>query len=132
MKKLTVLYDDNCGMCSGFRKFFSAEPVYLELEFVGLNHPTVTSRFPWIGHFQPEKELVVVADTGEIYQGADAWIMVLYASRRFREVSANLSAPGMKGKAKAFCEFVSANRHGMSRFLGMKGDQEMCVLKGKI
>lgn len=131
MKRLSVLYDDRCGMCSGFRKFFAGEPTYVALEFLGLNDPTTRSRFPGIERLEPEKQLVVIADTGEVYQGADAWIMVLYATCRYREVSARLSAPGMKEKAQAFCEFISRNRHGMSRALGMKGDGQVCTVGGR-
>jgi predicted DCC family thiol-disulfide oxidoreductase YuxK len=126
MKKLTVLYDGECGLCGRARAHFLKEVTYLELEFLDLHDPSVETRFPGIHRLEPEKQLVVIADSGEIYWGADAWIMVLYATRKYRALSLRLgSNAAMKSMAREFCEFVSGNRKGLSQVMGIEPERKI-------
>ncbi|MGF1677761.1 MAG: thiol-disulfide oxidoreductase DCC family protein [Candidatus Methylacidiphilales bacterium] len=125
MKKLTVLYDAECGLCAGLRDRLARTEQWVELEFLPLQSPEVESRFPGIERWHPTQRLVVVSDHGAVYAGAEAWIMVLYATATYREVAIQMSRPGMKEKAQAFCEFLSSHRHEVSRSLGLRHATEV-------
>ncbi|MEM6822711.1 MAG: DCC1-like thiol-disulfide oxidoreductase family protein [Verrucomicrobiota bacterium] len=124
MKRLTVLYDGECGLCSRLKERLSAEPIWIQLEFLALQHPTVLERFPGVMAYEPSRRLVVISDSGGVYCGADAWIMVLYATRAFRELSMHLSDPLLKPLAKQVCEFVSQNRFAISELNGLKMERD--------
>ena len=117
MKKLYVLYDIECHLCGRISHWLSRQPAYVELQFIPLQSPEVTCRFPGIEQFQPGEQLVVVSDEGAVYQGSHAWIMCLYALREYREWSLRLAYPALLPFARRACELVSANRHALSRWV---------------
>jgi len=74
-------------------------------------------RFPGIEQYHPEKEIMVVSDTGEFWQGGPAWVMCLWALREYREWSQRLAHPLLLPMARRACALVSENRHSISRLL---------------
>ena len=120
IKRLTVLYDGECGLCGRLKQRLEGEPVWIELEFLALQDPTVAQRFPGIEAYEPTRHLVIISDTRDVYCAESAWIMILYATKAFRGLSLQLSAPGMKTLAKEACEWVSGNRKNISHWCGMK------------
>lgn len=81
--------------------------------------------FPQIEDFHPEREILVVADDGAFYRGADAWIVCLWATRQFREWSFRLAAPALRPLAARICQFVSKNRLHLSDLLRLRSDAEI-------
>ena len=79
-----VLYDAECGLCQRVRKWAMEQETLIPLEFLALQTSDLGERFVGIEAYHPEDEVVVVSDTGDLYQGAAAWIMVMYAMREFR------------------------------------------------
>ena len=110
MKMLYVLYDRECALCRQCRRWLERQPAYVRLRFQPLQDPEVGCRFPGIESFHPREQLLVVSDEGDVYQGAYAWIMCLYALREFREWSQRLSNPLLLPLARRVCEIVSENR----------------------
>ncbi len=117
MKTLYVLYDIECHLCGRISHWLSRQPAYVELQFIPLQSPEVSRRFPGIEKFRPGEQLVVVSDEGAVYQGSHAWIMCLYALREYREWSVRLAHPALLPFARRACELVSANRHALSRWV---------------
>ena len=117
MKRLTILYDMHCPLCRRCRVWLERQPAFVPLVFLPLQSEEVVCRFPGIGALHPEREIVVISDTGDVWQGGSAWVMCLWALREYREWSQRLAHPALLPLARRACELVSANRHQLSRWL---------------
>ncbi len=120
LSRLTVLYDGECGLCGQLKRRLQDEPVWIELEFLALQDPSVAERFPGIDAYHPTQHLVIVGNNGSVYCAENAWIMILYATRAFRELALQMSAPSLKPLAKKACEWVSGHRKGISQWCGIQ------------
>lgn len=129
MKELTVLYDASCGICRNCREWVEEQERFFPIHFVPLQDPHLEERFPGIGTYRPVEQMLAIGEGGALYQGADAWIMVLYALKGYRELSLRLSHPALKPLARKSYELVSKNRHAMSGLLGLKGEQAEMAFK---
>jgi predicted DCC family thiol-disulfide oxidoreductase YuxK len=117
MKRLFVLYDATCALCRRCRVWLSAQPAYVPLVFVPLQAVDLRERFRGIDRLQPERELVVISDTGEVWQGGAAWVMCLWALREHREWSQRLAHPLLLPLARRVCALISERRRDISRAL---------------
>ena len=116
MKTLHVLYDAKCAMCRSCKHWLEAQPSFVRLDFIALQNPEVPARFPGIEALRPDERMVVISDTGDIWQGVDAWILCLWALREYREWSQRLAHPLLKPFARRTCELLSKKRHSLSRW----------------
>jgi len=116
--QLTIFYDGQCGLCCGFRDWLMKQHTYLTLRFVPYLSDEARRIFPEIDRYDPEEELVVVSDEGGIYQGADSWIMCLWATRGHRAWAERLSTTALKPMVRRVCHAVSGNRHHLSKLFG--------------
>ena len=117
MKRLYILYDSECELCRRSRIWLGRQPAYVPLVFLPLQSPEIGSRFPGLNALHPEKEIVVVSDAGEVWQGGAAWVICLWSLREFREWSLRLAHPALLPLARRLCEVVSANRMKISHWL---------------
>jgi predicted DCC family thiol-disulfide oxidoreductase YuxK len=114
--KLTVLFDASCALCVRCRDFLAASETFVPLEFVACQSADARQRYgaiPWLG-----EELVVVNDHGEVWVGASAFLMCLWALRDYREWSYRLSGPLLAPLAERFFVALSAERAKIARFVG--------------
>ena len=123
MKRLWVLYDAECVLCNRVRKWLGRQPAFVPLAFRPLQ--SAAAIFPGIAKFHPEEQLVVISDSGEVWQGDAAWIMVLWALRETREWSLRLASPALRPLARAACHLLSQNRYTISRWLGGDSEEEL-------
>lgn len=123
MQTLFILYDPRCGICTRIRDWLLRQPAYVALRLIAIGSAEARERFPML---KPDKqELVVVADSGEVWIGDRAWITCLWALREFRNWARRLSSPALLPLARqAFIAF-SGNRSVLSRLLGMRGEAEL-------
>ena len=117
MKSLYVLFDAECALCQRCRQWLARQPAYIRLEFIPLQSPELTQRFPGIETLKPSEQLLVVSDSGAVYRGAGAWIMCLYALRDYRGWSYRLAHPALLPWARRICELLSENRFIVSRWV---------------
>ncbi len=117
MKRLYVIYDGQCHFCRRCRVWLDRQPAYVPLTFIPLQWPEVSCRFPGIERLQPDKEIVVISDTGDVWQGGAAWVMCLWALREYREWSQRLANPVLLPFARRACALVSEHRQQFSRWL---------------
>ena len=68
-----------------------------------------------------------MADTGEVWRGAGAWVLCLWALREYRVWSARVASPTMQVVARKLVHWISQNRIGMSRLAGLKSDAEIAA-----
>lgn len=128
MTTLTLFYDARCGLCSSVRRWLSAQPAYVRLEFIPYDSPQARQRCPMIDQLHADQEIVVLSDEGHLWQGAGAWVMCLWALPDFREWSLRLSSPAMQAVAKKIVHLISANRLTLSSLLRLRGDQALHAL----
>ena len=105
MNRLYILYDSQCEFCRRCRIWLGRQLAYVPLIFIPLQSPEAECRFPGLKRLDPDKEIVVISDAGEVWQGGAAWGTCLWALREYREWSQRL------------CEVVSASRYQLSRWL---------------
>ena len=117
MRRLTVFYDDSCGLCRRARGWLEGQPSYVELDFVAASSDEARTRCRELSRADLMSELCVLADDGRMWQGASAWVMCLWALRRYRGWAMSIAEPGRMALARRFVGAVSRNRHRLSDFL---------------
>jgi predicted DCC family thiol-disulfide oxidoreductase YuxK len=121
MKKLTVLYDYNCGLCVRARRWLEAQPKFLPLEFVAAGSDHARYLFPDLPH--EVNELVVVGDDGSLYKNDRAWILCLWALVDYREWADRLATPRLLPLARTAFQLISENRILISRLFRLHNDE---------
>ncbi len=110
MTRLAVFYDARCGLCCAVRDWVGRQRQLIPVEC----HPKPSGR----------DDLVVIADTGEMWAGDSAWLMVLWALAEYRGWAYRLSSPLLLPTARAAFAALSAYRGTVSCGLGLSSDVE--------
>ena len=124
MQRLYVLYDEQCEFCRRCRHWLGQQPAYLALAFLPFQSAEAECRFPGLKELHPEKEVVVISDAGEVWQGEAAWVTCLWALREYREWAQRLAHPVMRPLARRLCEIVSTHRYQFSAWLTPSKSEE--------
>ncbi|MFJ6084015.1 thiol-disulfide oxidoreductase DCC family protein [Streptomyces sp. NPDC092369] len=93
VRGLTVLYDADCSLCAFLRDWLVRQSQLVPLEFVPAASEDARRRFPGLDHRATLDEITVVGDLGQVYLGAAAWIVTLWALREHRPLAHRLSTP---------------------------------------
>lgn len=125
MNTLTLFYDARCGLCSQVRRWLETQPAYLRLEFIPYDSPEAVEKLPAIRQLRADEEIVVLANTGEVWQGAGAWVICLWALKEYRAWSVRLASAPMQAVARKLVYWISANRIGLSRLLRFRSDADL-------
>ncbi len=115
MKMLHVFYDAGCDLCGACRRWLEAQPQHVRLHFTPYQSGLARELCPDLAKYRPEKEIVVLSDDGALYQGARAWVMVLWATETGRALSLRLAEPQWLPRAAKVVSWVSRHRGGLSR-----------------
>jgi len=124
MKSLYVLFDADCSVCRRCRDWLSSQPAFVRLIFIPLQSPEIDRMFPGVKSLRPQQQLIVIGDNGDVYRGASAWLICLWALRGYRATALRLANPILRPFAKLFCEVVSRNRSRISEFLSINRTNE--------
>src|SRR5215208_5860067 len=81
---LTVLYDARCDFCRSVRAWLEGQPKYVPLRFAAVGSERAQALFPALEHAATLGEITVVRSDGAVYRGERAYLMVLWALRRYR------------------------------------------------
>ena len=127
MKRLHVLFDAKCELCRRVRFWLEHQPAFVPLAFVPLQAPDLEERFPGVTALEPARQILVVADNGDVWRGADAWIMCLWALREYRLWSQRLASPLLRPFARRVCEAVSRNRHRFNQWFQRSSTNEIAA-----
>jgi predicted DCC family thiol-disulfide oxidoreductase YuxK len=90
---LTVLYDPRCSLCAFLKKWLAGQAQLVPLRFVPAGSEEAARSYPRLDHRATLDEITVVGDAGQVYQGAAAWIVTLWALREYRALAHRLSTP---------------------------------------
>lgn len=110
MEQLTIIYDARCELCRRIRSWLEAQPAYVRLDFVAAGSDEARRRFPDLDHVAALEELTVVSDAGDVYAGAQGWLMCLWALRDYRAWALRLGTPALMPQARRIITWVSQNR----------------------
>ena len=77
MRKLTVLFDEACGMCRRARVWLEEQGKYVPLEFVPAGSDEARARFPSLDHDRTLAEYTAIGDGRDVYHGANAWLVII-------------------------------------------------------
>jgi predicted DCC family thiol-disulfide oxidoreductase YuxK len=90
---LTVLYDARCSLCAFLKQWLAGQAQLVPLRFVPAGSEEAARRFPGLDHRATLDEITVVGYGGQVYQGAAAWVVTLWALRDHRALAHRLSTP---------------------------------------
>ncbi len=93
VRRLTVLYDQDCPLCCHVRGWLERQEQLVPLDFVPAGTPQARQRFPALDHARTLREITVVGDSGQVYEDAAAWVVVLWALHAFRRTAHRFSSP---------------------------------------
>ncbi|MFI1045685.1 thiol-disulfide oxidoreductase DCC family protein [Streptomyces griseoruber] len=114
VRRLTVLYDADCALCAFVRDWLVRQPQLVPVEPVAAGSAEAAARFPGLDHRATLEEITVVGDGGQVYRGAAAWIVTLWALREHRPLAHRLSTPAgarlAKGAVLAAAKWRGARR----------------------
>ncbi len=121
MKRLYVLYDARCVLCRRIRDWIRGQRAYCEIVLLPSSGVEARQRFPGL---QPE-DLNVIADDGRLWKGNHAWIVVLFAMRRYRTLARRLANPLLLPLARQAFAAVSEHRSSLGWWLGIRDDGQL-------
>ncbi|MEV6106387.1 DCC1-like thiol-disulfide oxidoreductase family protein [Streptomyces sp. NPDC051940] len=101
VRRLTVLYDAGCSLCVHLRGWLVRQRQLVPLDLVPCGSDEARRRFPELDHAATREEITVVGDSGQVYRGQRAWIVVLWALAGHRGTAHRLSSGAGAGVARA-------------------------------
>ena len=119
MAQLTLLYDPACGLCRRVHGWLADEPKFVELNLLPIKSAAARRRFPQLNHELTSEDLTVISDKGAVYFGPKAWLMVLWALRRYRDWSYRLASPELLPTTKRVVSLISQHRYQISHAPGL-------------
>ena len=123
VQRVTVLYDARCNLCRSARAWLERQTQLVPLEFVDATSAEARERFPFLDPALTLEDLTVVGDGGQVWVGAKAWVVCLWALEGKRGLAQRLSTPALMPRARAVVSFVSRHR----RSLGTYGEACDCT-----
>ncbi|RYP87989.1 DUF393 domain-containing protein [Nocardioides guangzhouensis] len=99
--RLTVLYDEDCGLCRRFKEWLSTQPLLVPVELVPAASAEARRRFPRLDHRRTLAEVTVVGDDGAVWTQEHAWVMCLWATASHRSLAERLARPRWRPAARA-------------------------------
>ena len=128
MKALTIFYDSNCGLCRAFKQWMLGQFSHCRLEFVPYTSNLAKRLLPEIVNMDAGREIIVMNDEGDIWQGPEAWVVCLWVLKKWRGWAERMAAPALLPLAAKVCHLVSANRLTLSKLLALKVDAEVAAV----
>lgn len=122
MKRLYLLYDENCELCKRLKDWLLGQACWIELRVLPAYSDRTRKMFPGLERIAGASDLVVISDTGEVYLNNHAWIMCLYALEEYRDWALRLASPLLQPLARQAWEMLTRNRAAISRW--MRSDDE--------
>src|ERR1044071_271898 len=128
MNTLHVLYDAQCSFCLRCRQWAAAQAAFVDLEFIPYQAPELLAQFEGIEKFHFNDQLLVIADDGGVYQGANALIMLLFALRDYRQWAYRLATPLLMPLSAQCFDLLSSGRKNISKWLSRLADDKLAAV----
>lgn len=95
---LTVYFDGECSFCCRVARWLDAQPKLVPLGCVAAQ--SGAARGCSLSLAEMLEKVTVTASDGALYRGTDAWIIVLWALRRYRRWSLRFATPRWRPAAE--------------------------------
>ena len=115
MRRVEVFYDGECGMCVCFVTWFQKQALRVPVDCMPYQEKEVLRRFPDLMDYEPEKHVVARADTGEMYQGGETSVLLLWLTRRYGWVGSVLKTWPIFPVVQCAYKIAAANRQLLSK-----------------
>jgi predicted DCC family thiol-disulfide oxidoreductase YuxK len=122
MTGLYVLYDSRCALCRRMRDWITGQPAWWPLYAVAAGSDQARRLFPTL--VESPAELTVISSDGRYWRGDRAWIVVLFALKRYRSWARRLANPLLLPLARQAFAAVSENRHAIGWWMGLGSSRE--------
>ncbi|MET9349392.1 DUF393 domain-containing protein [Streptomyces termitum] len=99
--RLTVLYDADCPLCVHLRHWLLRQRQLVPLDLVPAGSQRARRLLPALDHGATLREITVVGDRGQVYRGAAAWTVCLWALAAYRHQAHRLATPAGRLVARA-------------------------------
>ncbi|MFE2916870.1 thiol-disulfide oxidoreductase DCC family protein [Kitasatospora indigofera] len=99
--RVTVLHDPGCPLCRRLTAWLRDQDQLVPLDFVAVASAEARERYPDLDHDASLGEITVVADTGEVWRGPQAFVTCLWALAAHRPLALRLSTPAGLPLARA-------------------------------
>lgn len=119
LSTLYVLYAARCGLCASIKQRLEWQPKFVGLVFVPAGSAAAAHLLQDLPPPLPD-DLIVVSNTGCVWRGDHAWLMVLWALRDFRGWVRRLSTPALLPFARAAFAALSHGRGTLSACLRLE------------
>lgn len=116
LRRVTVLYDARCNLCRAARGWLERQDQLVALEFLAAASPQARARYPFLDPHLTLEDLTVVGDGGEVWVGAKAWVVCLWALEEKRGLAQRLSSPALMPRARSVVSFVSRHRRAVGTY----------------
>lgn len=122
---IEVFYDGRCGMCCSFHEWVNKQSRSYRVDFIPYQSREAEHVFPGIGTLDPAREMIVRTDEGQIFRGAEAWVLCLNSCANYQAAARKLASPGLIAVAVRACRLLAANRHSLSKVFFRGKDKEV-------
>ncbi|GGV03273.1 hypothetical protein GCM10010495_13300 [Kitasatospora herbaricolor] len=99
--RITVLHDPGCPLCRRLTAWLRDQAQLVPLDFVAVASAEARERYPDLDHDASLGEITVVADTGEVWRGPQAFVTCLWALAAHRPLALRLGTPAGLPLARA-------------------------------
>ncbi|MFF5702377.1 thiol-disulfide oxidoreductase DCC family protein [Streptomyces sp. NPDC012794] len=113
VRSLTVLYDADCPVCVHIRNWLGRQRQLVPLRLMPAASAEARRRFPELAHAETLREITVVGDAGQLWRGADAFVVCLWALAEHRAKADWLATPAGRPFARAAMHTAAAVRHAV-------------------
>ncbi|MGV9315924.1 thiol-disulfide oxidoreductase DCC family protein [Streptomyces sp. NPDC003691] len=110
VRRLTVLYDAQCGLCSHIRDWLVRQRQLVPLDLVPAGSAEARGLFPGLDHQATLRRITVVGDGGQLYTDDAAFLVCLWALAEHRSRSVWLASAAGKPFIRAAVLAASAYR----------------------
>ncbi len=124
MTRLYLLYDGRCALCRRLQAWIAGQPAWWPVTPIAAGSALAREKFPGI----EAGELTVIASDGRYWRGDHAWLVVLFALKRYGGWAKHLAHPLLLPFSRQAFAALSENRVSLSWWLGRHAPEETAQL----
>ena len=125
INEIEIYYDGHCALCSTFHEWLNRQDRAFAVNFVTYQSPQAEVMFPSVTKLDPELEMIVRTDQGDVFRGAEGWVLCLLSCKSYQGIARRLAAPRLLPVAKKTCSLIASNRINISKIFFSKKDKAL-------
>lgn len=124
-RQLTLIYDDSCEFCQRCANWLKVQTLRVPMTFL----PASTARAHKLYSNEAwfKQKLAVIDEHGCAWIDSPAFVMCLWATKRYRRIAGHLGDGSLEVIARRFFSTLSSNRQRLNRMLGGAAPTAACT-----